>query len=102
MVKSTPLTATRPPKRLVTPRATSRSAIEYSGADAAERPIDQRIFAQLIVDRLDIFAAVHLHRPLAVREDPFRPRQHQDHQCQPENPELVLGQIDTTEEWTEH
>src|SRR5712691_5500613 len=101
MEKSTLLTATRPPKRLVTPRATSRSGIG-SGAHGAEGTVDQRILTQLIIDRLvDIFAAVHLDRTLAVREDAFWPGQHQDHQRQAENPELELVQIHCGQERAE-
>jgi len=61
-----------------------------------------RLCLGLVVDRLDIVAAVHLNRALAVREDAFGPSQHQDHQRQPENPEFELGQINRTEKWTDH
>src|SRR5713226_728061 len=54
IVKSTLLTATRPPKRLVTPLAKSRSGMIQSGTDATEGTIDEPFFAQLVVNRLDI------------------------------------------------
>src|SRR5437868_14704943 len=101
MVKSTLLTATRPPKRLVMPRATRRSAMLKLRPHAAQRTIYEPFFTQLIVDRAHILIAVQLDGALAVGEDPLWSRQHQDHQRQAENADLVLRQPDRPEEWAQ-
>src|SRR6266568_1637626 len=88
IVKSTLLTATSPPNRLVMPRAVSSSAIATSGANAAERAVDQRFFAELV--QFFLCTPVHLYCSLPIREDTFRPRQHQDDQRQAKDAELVL------------
>src|SRR5206468_291636 len=89
MVKSTELTATRPPKRLVMPRATSRS-----GTYASQWSIDQRFLTELVFEGLVDVAAMHLHGPLAVREDALGSSQHQEDQRDAEDAELVLTQVD--------
>src|SRR6266567_8926057 len=71
IVKSTLLTATSPPNRLVMPRAVSSSAMASSSAHAAERAVDERILAELIQLLLSI--PVHLNCALAIGEDTFRP-----------------------------
>src|SRR6266498_3002903 len=69
--KSTSFTATRPPKRLVTPTADRI----VSGTHAANGAVDQGVLAQL-VDLLR-HIRVQLCRALTVREDAFGSGQHQ-------------------------
>src|SRR6266542_487050 len=89
--KSTLLTAINPPNRLVTPRA-SRIAAIASGANAAQRAIDQRVLAELVEPFGSL--GVQFGRSLSIGENPLWPRHHQNDQRDAEDHVLELGQVD--------
>src|SRR5215217_1102656 len=81
MSKSTESTATRPPKTLVIPRATSMLVSPARPPSSATgRPTNRLGF-------------VHLLRPLAVGDYPLRPQQHHGDEQDAEQDRIVLGDV---------
>src|SRR5688572_33384618 len=80
MLKSTELTATRPPKTFVIPRASRMLAASISLSDTGPFP---RGCGLLVV-------LVQLFGPLSVGYYPLRPQEHHHHQDDPEDEEIVL------------
>src|SRR5687768_3607491 len=83
MPKSTELTATRPPKTLVIPRASRMLAASMSLSDTGPFP---RGCSLLIV-------LVQLLGPLSVGDNPFRPQEHHHHQDDAEDEKIVLRDV---------
>src|SRR5438552_3480102 len=77
-VKSTSFTAVRPPNSLRRLWAVSRSAISV----------------RHVVERLVGDALVELCRPPRARDEALRSEEHHHQQDDPEDPELVLGDVD--------
>src|SRR5919112_2136417 len=84
MSKSTSLTATRPPKTLVIPRASRMLPFPFSSATghSSER-----------VARVAAFSTVQLLGPLAVGDDAFGAEEHHQNQYQAEQQEVVLRDV---------
>src|SRR5918995_1672062 len=84
MSKSTSLTATRPPKTLVIPRASRMFAFPFSSATGCspERVTD-----------VATLAAVQLFGALAVGDDAFGPQEHHEDEEEAEQQEVVLRDV---------
>src|SRR5437870_1822556 len=82
MLKSTSLTATRPPNSLRTAAAISRSAI--SGLHVVERLVGHTL--------------LELELAPGARNEAVRPEQHHDQQDHAVDPELVLRHVDVEAE----
>src|SRR5687768_1733558 len=87
MLKSTELTATRPPKTLVIPRASRMLAASMSLSDTGPFP---RGCGLLVV-------LVQFLGPLAVGDNPLRPQEHHDHEQDAEQEKVVLGDVRVAE-----
>src|ERR671913_1602190 len=83
MLKSTELTATRPPKTLVIPRASRMLAASMSLSGTSPFP---RGCGLLII-------LVQFLGPLSVGDYPFRPQEHHHHQDDAEDEKIVLRDV---------
>src|SRR5919112_3012892 len=81
MLKSTELTATRPPKTLVMPRASRMLAASMSLSGTGTFP------------RGLLIVLVQLLGPLSVGDNPFRPQEHHHHQEDAEDEKVVLCDV---------
>src|SRR5918998_3336507 len=86
MSKSTALTATRPPKVLVIPRASSMFVAASASGDTSR------------LRHLVVFTLTQLLLALAVRDYSFRSQEHHRHQQDAEEEEIVLGKIRVREQ----
>src|ERR671919_200470 len=84
MLKSTELTATRPPKTLVMPLA-SRMSVGLS-FPSGTGPSPDSVAARGVT-------LVQLLGPLSVGDYPFRPQEHHHHQDDAEDEEIVLRDV---------
>src|SRR5215212_9551195 len=91
MSKSTSLTATRPPKTLVIPRA-SRMLPTLFPFSSATGCSPERI------TNVPAFSAAQLLGALAVGEDAFGPQEHHEHQDEAEQEEVVLRDVRLAQE----
>src|ERR687889_611267 len=90
MLKSTELTATRPPKTLVIPRASRMLAVSASFSGTG--PVSDGVGARGV-------PLVQLLGPLSVGYYPFRPQEHHQHQDDAENEKVVLRDVCAREQF---
>src|SRR5437870_4388709 len=99
MTRSTALTATRPPNRLVTPRAmSSEPPAATSGAEGCATASGGCRSSSIGV--LGLRLLVQLGATLLTWEDPFRAEHHHEHESQPVDHELGATQINRLQ-WSE-
>src|SRR5215210_8111078 len=85
MSKLTALTATRPPKTLVMPRASRRLVPPWTSPSGTGRAAHRVARARLVLAQLLL--------ALAVGDDALRPEQHHQHEDHAEDKEVVAGQV---------
>src|ERR687894_1414233 len=86
MSKSTSLTATRPPKTLVIPRA-SRMLSTFCPFSSATGGSPERVTDVTTLSTVQLFGA------LAVGDDAFGPQEHHEDKEEAEQQEVVLGDV---------